>query len=190
MPFGLQIALLPWMLLLLFLCLFVAVANFWRITEIWRRSRPSIGGFVAHIGMALLLGGLILSRGFERTEKLIVREDRVERALDYAIQFKGLTDPTLKDRDGKALFQVIGREGSFIARPGLYYTMQGEEEKPTVWPHVERLATHDVYFALEPPQTSVWEQAEAFKVGETRTIPHPTPTSPSTSAWSVRAKRA
>src|SRR5262249_43500774 len=66
--------LLPWMVFLSFLCIFAVVANFWRIAEISKRSSFfSWGGFIAHIGVSVLLAGLLLSRGFERKEEVMAK---------------------------------------------------------------------------------------------------------------------
>jgi cytochrome c-type biogenesis protein CcmF len=164
--FGFHLALLPWMMFLLFLCLFVAVANLWRAVELARRSRSSLGGFTAHFGLAMLLAGLILSRGFEHKEQVIVPADRAVRALDYVISFEGVTDEKLKDRDGKVRFAVAGERDRFVARPGLYYYPSNDGEKAQVWPHIQRQLSHDVYFTLHPPAFAHWEEPEWLKVGE------------------------
>lgn len=170
-PFGL-FPLVPWMLCLLFVCLLAMVANLWRMGEVVRRSPVSLGAFLSHFGLAVLLGGLILSRGFERKEQVFVQEGTPGVALGYQINFVGPTS-TWNDRDNKVLFEVVEPGGTkFTARPGHYYTFNpGQEPQPMVWPHVQHKVSHDVYVALHPqiidgevtPPT-------AFKVGETKTL--------------------
>lgn len=169
-PMG-RVPLLPWMAFLTFTCVFVCVSNLWRAIEIGRRSKLGIGGFVSHLGFAILLAGLILSRGFERKERMYIREQQPATALDYTIAYKGPTDPEMRDRNGKLLFDVSGPEGKWTAEPGLYYkqSMEGEDE-PMVWPHIKRSLGHDVYISLLPPVIFVWEKPESMKVGETKTI--------------------
>src|SRR4029077_5638789 len=64
---------------------------------------------------------------------------------------------------------VSGPNGGFEARPGLYFIPQNDGQIQTVvWPHVEHMGTHDLYFALGQPQNDVWEEPPSFKPGETR----------------------
>lgn len=171
-PFHTRISLLPGMLVLIFLCIFVVVGNVWRISEIYRRARMSMGGFIAHAGLAVLMAGLIISRGFEQKEQSYVREGSPATALGYTIKFDGLTRQSMEDRDGKVRFLVTSPTGdAFVAQPGLYY-YPGDKGQPTamVWPHVEKQASHDIYFSLAPPEIYAWAEPEAFKPGEARTF--------------------
>jgi cytochrome c-type biogenesis protein CcmF len=170
MPWG-QAPLLPWMAFLTFLCLFCAVTSVWRITELSKGSKLGWGGFVAHFGLATLLAGLILSRGFEQKQRVFLREGEPQQALDYTITYKGATDPNMRDRNGRVLFDVKSESTSFEARPGLYYraTPQGEDE-PMVWPHIHREFSHDVYFTLHPPVIFVWEKPERLTPGQSKEI--------------------
>lgn len=174
-PFGSKLPLVPWMVVLIFVCLFVAVANVWRVVEMSRRTRMSSGGFVSHFGLAVLLGGLILSRGFEQKEQAGIQPGDTVKMLDYTVTYRDMSKPELSNRDNKVLFDIVGPEGEkFTARPGLYYydqqTKDGVESKPQVWPHVERQLSHDIYFNMRPPVIEVWETPQRFKPGETRTI--------------------
>jgi cytochrome c-type biogenesis protein CcmF len=170
-PFGIQAPLLPWMLFLIFCCLLAAVSNLWQMFELRNRLKLSLGGFVSHFGIALLLAGLIISRGFERKEDQLVQEGTPTRLLDYVVEYQTHTSE-LVDRDNKVLFQVSGLHGGqFVARPGLYYFRGGDgEPKPMVWPHIQRQASHDIYFTLHPPVWELWEKPETFKPGERRTL--------------------
>jgi cytochrome c-type biogenesis protein CcmF len=174
MPFGLRMATLPWMAVLLLVCAFALIANLWRLVETLKRAPGSVGGFVAHLGLAVLFTGLIVSRGFERTERMWVRGDQPEKGnLGYTLAFKEMTGKSLYDREGKVLFTVTPPNGEpFTASPGLYYqrAMDGGEDKPMVWPHIQRYAAHDFYLSLGAPILSAWEKPEWFKVGETKTI--------------------
>jgi len=203
MPFNLQIEILPWMMILLGMCLFTIVANIWRIAEMVKRSKTSLPAFLSHMGVATVLAGLILSRGFEKKEQLIVQEGRPVSALGYQISLAGSTiyQPSvmtmkkadreamekdvregmsphdashkysipekdielhtkgdLMNRNNKVVFNLKGPDGEFQVRPGLYY-MKGNdgENRPMVWPHIERNPFHDVYFTLHPMELNASE---------------------------------
>lgn len=170
-PFGLLLPQLAVIGLLFWLCLFVLVANTGRIQQGLKRSKMTLGGFVSHIGIAVLLGGLLLSHGLERKERVFVREGAPSDALGYRFEYKGLSRQEIDDRDNKVLISVTGPNGrSFEARPGLYY-YPGQEGQMTamVWPHIERSLTHDVYLSLREPITEVFAEPVKLKPGETKT---------------------
>lgn len=167
---GAAIPLLPWMMFLLFLCLFSVIANTIRVLDLAKRSPFGTGAFVAHVGLAVLMGGLILSRGFERKESVFVQEGVPTRALEYVINYQGITGDDLMSRDTKAKFELIGPNNEKLDfRPGLYYFMEGNEQKPMVWPHIERHLSHDLYFSLHPPIMSAWESPQMIATGESKT---------------------
>ena len=167
----LEISTVFWVAFLVFLSFFAVIANTWRIIETIRRAPMSIGGFVSHIGLAVFMAGMAMSRGLEKREQLQVQRSRPAQGLGYVVTLKEDPDPEqLYNRDNKVLFEVSGPEGKFEARPGLYYTDSNEGPKPMVWPHIQRFGTHDVYFALGAPAMNYWKQPESFKPHETRTI--------------------
>jgi cytochrome c-type biogenesis protein CcmF len=170
-PFGGTWPVVPVVAALMFLCFFTAVAALWRTIELAGKMKLSVGGFIAHAGFALLLGGLILSRGFEKKTRTFVQAGSPATALDYSVSFRKLEGKNLFDRDGQAVFELTGMgQRPFEMRPGMYYYEQGEELKTQVWPAIRSMPDHDVYMALFPPVTDVWEAPQPFRVGETRTI--------------------
>lgn len=171
-PMGIKAVGLAWLVFLGCLCLFVVVANVWRLVEMRRGAKLGLGSFVSHIGVAVLVAGLILSRGFERHGETVIMQDHPGRTLAYSISYKGMTSD-LYDRDNKVEFEVRDpHDGKllFVASPGLYYVRTpGGEENPMVWPFIKRSAGHDVYFTLQPPQTEGSAPIQ-FKPGETKQI--------------------
>ncbi len=173
MPFGIEMPLMPWMAVLLFVCTFTSVANIWRIVEIFKRSKLGIGGFVSHIGVAVLMTGMIISRGFEQKDSnVVVPNGGPTKILGYSISFDKLQQKNLYDRDGKVIFNVEGPDGQkFQATPGLYY-YQTEDGSPTamVWPYVEKFLSHDFYMAMNKPEIYAWQKPLDFTEGQTRII--------------------
>lgn len=170
-PFGLHVPLALWMLVLLFSVVAVIVANVWRVTEIVRRSPMGVGGFVAHLGLAVLLGGLILSRGYERKEQITVRDGAPASALGYTVAYKGVTSKDFFDRERKVEFDVTKPDGThFIARPGHYRHGSPDDPKDQVWPYIEHYPTHDVYLAMSPPQIQATEEPVHLKPGESKDL--------------------
>lgn len=179
-PGGLQVPLKPWVLFLAFLCVFAAAANLWRLGALWKRGRSSAGGFLAHIGVAVLMAGLIVSRGFEqKSEVVLVEKDGAGSALGYVIRYQGRSiekgDPSdyLFDRRNKMLFNVRGHGEEFLADPGLFYVRNTESPEATpnqmVWPSIHQRLTHDIYFTLRSEEFDIGEP-QMLKPGETKTF--------------------
>lgn len=179
-PAGLEVPLKPWVLFLGFLCVFAAVANLWRLGSLWKRGRSSAGGFLAHLGVAVLMAGLIVSRGFEQKSTVVlVEKDGAGSALGYVIRYKGRSiekgEPSdfLFDRNNTMLFDVRGHGEEFVANPGLFYVRNAQDPESTpsqmVWPSIHQRLTHDVYFTLRSEEFDIGEP-EMLKPGETREI--------------------
>ena len=170
MPFNTATPALPWIAFLLFLCVFVAVSSLWRIFELGKRAKLSLGGFVAHLGLATILAGLIVSRGLESHEKTFMRADEAVTLLGYSISQQGFSGD-LMDRSNKALFNLKSTDEEIKADPGLYYYKDGQgEDHAMTWPHIQRYPTHDLYLALHEPIYSVWKEPVWFKEGESQKI--------------------
>jgi len=173
MPFHFHMMLMPWMAILIFVCVFTAIANIWRVVETFKRSKLGIGGFVAHVGIAVLMSGLIISRGFEQKDgNVVIPNGGPTKILGYTITYKELQQKSISDRDGKVIFSVEGPDGQhFDATPGLYY-YQGDDGAPTamVWPFVMKYFAHDFYMAMNKPEMFAWQKPLDFKEGQSRTI--------------------
>lgn len=169
-PGGLEIKGLPWMLFLIWLCSFVLVGNLWQIAELAKRSKLGVSPFLAHVGIGVLMAGLIVSRGFEQKEQTIVMEGHPGRALSYGIRFAGLTSHD-KDRNNKVRLEFVDLKKPdktlFTATPGYYLSVAPDgRENPMVWPSIHRGVLYDTYVSLAPPQTEASEQLD-MTVGKT-----------------------
>ncbi len=173
-PFGLSAPRIPWVMFLFYLTSVAIVGNLWRLGEMFRRSKTGVGGFIAHMGVATVLAGLVLSRGLEQKEQVLVMDGTPAQGLGYTISYAGMTSNPETDRDNKVEFivdkaQANGQNSTFTARPG-YFLTTGEDGSPTpfTWPHIQRGPTNDLYLSLQAPVFSLWDQPQQFKVGETK----------------------
>lgn len=160
---------MPWMAVLTFLCVFALVGNFWRIGELSKRSKVfSLGGFVAHIGLAVLMAGLIFTRGFERKEQVIAQPGVTVPALDYQLTpglFKG---ESTEDRNGQLPVEITGPSGlRLTAMPGLYWIPREDGKQQTQrWPSIKHYLSHDLYLALGDPVMTMWPDAVHLEPGQ------------------------
>jgi len=192
MPFHYKMLLMPWMAILMFVCIFTSVANIWRVAEIFKRSKLGIGGFISHLGVAMLMAGLIISRGFEEKESdVVVPGGGPTKILGYSIAFDKLENKSLTDRDGKALFAIEGPDGQhFEADPGLYY-YPGDDGAMTamVWPYIQRHLAHDFYMAMSKPEIYAWQTPLDFQPGQTRIIKSASDEDPNDPGMTVTYKK-
>lgn len=148
LPFHVSVPVIPWILLLAGLSIAVIVSSFWRITEIWKQSKVSSAAFLMHIGVAVLMAGLIISRGFEQKVRLFVQEGAHDVGLGYFVAYKGQTSNNT-DRNNKVLFDVRRGKEHWVAAPGYYLVTNGDgQTNPMVWPYIEHRPLYDMYFAL------------------------------------------
>lgn len=172
-PGGLEIKGLGWIMFLVSVCILAIVGNVWRMLELRKAQKMSWGPFVSHMGICVLLAGLIISRGFEKHGQTVVMEDHPGQTMSYAIKYKGMTS-NLRDRNNKVLFEVYDVHGGtkplFTVDPG-YYNAAGQngEDNPMVWPAIKRFAFHDFYFTLHPPQKEASDPL-SFEKGEKKNI--------------------
>ena len=175
LPFKGHMPLVPWMLLLMFLCIFALVGNIWRIAEMSKRAKVfSFGGFVAHIGVAVLMGGLIISRGFERSEQVVAQPGEPVSAFGYTLipgHWQGLTEG---DKNGKLPVEISNADGlRLTALPGLYWlpTMNESTGQPNSmrWPFIDHSFSHDLYLSLGDPIMTVYPGSKKFEKGQTDT---------------------
>ena len=167
---------LSWIVFLVGICYFVFVANAWRILDLWKRSKLGTAPFLAHMGVAILMAGLIVSRGFEQKDSAVVMKDHPGRLLSYEVRYAGMTSTT-EDRNNKVRLEMFNphtgsKTPEFTATPGLYYVEMADGQKNAmVWPHIQRGLLMDTYIALGQPQTDASQdismsQGETIRFGE------------------------
>lgn len=165
MILGREVNIVPWVVFLAALCIAVIVASIWRVAELFKRSKMSAAAFLSHISVAMLMAGLIVSRGFERKEQILVQEGSPGIGLGYLVSYKGNTG-NVRDRNNKLLFEVRNQTDRFTATPGMYYLQHEEGKQETmVWPHIQRYPFYDIYFSLQPPVTDASGEV-TLKAGE------------------------
>jgi len=173
-PNGMKVSLMPWVTFIIGLCLFVGVANIWRIAELWKKSKPSIGGFIAHIGVATAMAGLIISRALEHKQTYVLQEQQPSFSIDanslpYTLTLQEVDPQTLFDKNNRLQLDVVGDGGKYTVHPGFYYRndiQKGLEQM--AWPAIHRELSHDSYFALQGQQLQATPEPINLKPGETK----------------------
>ncbi len=164
-----QVKGLAWIMTLVGICIFVLVGNLWRVADMFKRSKMGVAPFIAHIGVAVLMAGLIISRGFEQKGQSIVMQDHPGRLLNYEVRYVGMTSNE-HDRNNTLKLDIYDPHSKgaplFTATPGLYKVTMGDGTESTmVWPFIKRGLLMDTYVSLGQPQTDVSQEVN-LKVGE------------------------
>jgi cytochrome c-type biogenesis protein CcmF len=156
-PFGESHAVVTWVLFLSWLCLFVAVASFWRMMESLKKSRQTVGAMMAHFGIALALLGLVFSRGFEQKAEVIVHPSEGPTAFGYSLETLEQTSQ-FSDRNNKIPIRAVSATDEITATPSLYYYPGNDgEPTPMAWPSIVMRPLYDYYFAISEPVFDVTE---------------------------------
>lgn len=165
--------------------LFVALSNAMLTYKVMRAKPLNAGGWLAHVGMGLLIIGVIVSNTFERTARVTVTENEPPRDFfGYRIACEGMTgkpqdirpvdasyDPhnTVKLRvtppgvdDGKASSNMDnnGEAKTFILEPRWFIHNVGKaypwKLERMRWPSINKYVGHDLYVGLANDAEYEW----------------------------------
>ena len=169
--------------LLASLGLFAALSNSMLAYRVLRAKPLNAGGWLAHVGMGLLVIGVVVSNTFERTVRVTVTEG--EPAKDfygYKIGVEGMTgkapairpydasyDPhnSVKLRvtppgvdDGKSSSGNEGEAKTFVLEPRWFIHNLGKaypwKLQRMRWPSIQKYVGHDLYVGLADDASYEW----------------------------------
>jgi len=158
------------------LMLFVGSAAFGLISNViiafrqYRSGWTHLGGPVAHIGIGLLLIGIIGSGKFDQTSQVILVPNQPQDIYGYHLTFKGIDDT--KGIKQRVLIEVSDGKSSYMAQPRLYFSEYNQSVMRE--PDIKVYPLSDLYLSpmdLKMPEHehSHGEQHELTK-GETKSI--------------------
>ena len=156
-------------LILMFVSFLAVIGN---LTVLYKRSKAgwkSLGGFVTHMGVGLMLVGIITSSGYSRSVKLNLPENEAKDAFGYKFAFLGTEGDTLNQKS--ALKVNVEKGGnSFIAKPKLYFSEYNQAYMRT--PYIKITPLYDLYLAPLENQTGeeTGENMILLKKGEAKEV--------------------
>jgi len=133
-------------LVFLFVSLFAFVSNLVKTVEEARKARlRAAGGYLAHVGLGLMLAGIITSSAFDRSEKVVLPLGEAREVLGYTLTFRGIEKPTPTAKDAM-LVEVTDESGrTYTARPRMFKNEKSNQLVAN--PDVRVRLTHDLYIA-------------------------------------------
>jgi cytochrome c-type biogenesis protein CcmF len=160
----------PIYLVLVFVALLALVSNLFIFIKRGKRGLRFAGGYLTHLGVGLLLLGIITSSGYSKSAKLTLPINQTKEAFGYKFTYLGIDSASI---GGKEALKVKVEKGnkSFLARPILYYSefTHGMLKHPDIKTNL----LSDLYLApLESSQPGEGEEESifTFQKGETRKI--------------------
>ena len=108
------------------LMLFVGTAAFGLISNViivfrhYRSGWQTIGGPIAHIGVALMFIGIVGSGSFDETTRLLLPSGKAQSAFGYEFTFRGVPDQS--SEKPKIVIDVADGKQSYAASPSLYFS--------------------------------------------------------------------
>jgi cytochrome c-type biogenesis protein CcmF len=111
--------------------------------EIRAKKFRVAGGYLAHVGLGLMLAGIVTSSAYDRSEKVVLTLNESKQVMGYTLTFKGVDKPTPTAREAMLVEVRDGGGGSYMARPHLFRNEKSNQLVAN--PDVRMHLTHDVY---------------------------------------------
>jgi cytochrome c-type biogenesis protein CcmF len=159
----------PLYLIFLFVSFLTVCGNLWVLLKRVKVGWKPLGGYLTHVGVGLLLIGIITSSGYSRSVKLNLPENETGEAFGYKFTYLGTESDTLSQKN--ALLVKVEKGGnSFIAQPRLYFSSYNQGYMRT--PSIKINLLSDLYLAPLEHQTGeeAGEESVTLKKGESKEI--------------------
>ncbi len=125
---------------------FALLSNLFKTVEEIRQHRlRTAGGYLSHVGLGLMLVGIITSSAYDRTTKVVLPLGQARQALGYTLTFKGVEQSTPTARQAMIVEVKSPGGGTYEAHPHLF---RNEKTKQLVAnPDVRVHLTRDLYIS-------------------------------------------
>jgi cytochrome c-type biogenesis protein CcmF len=135
------------------------VVNFMTLRKIIRKGLLYSGGYIAHIGLAILFAGVLGSTGYTQSQMLILPRGENVEAFGYQFNYKGIV--TEGDNNYPEIIVSSG-EKTFTARPNLYLAGGRLMRSPAI----HRNITRDLYISPLEVQSDVKREDLTLAAGQ------------------------
>jgi cytochrome c-type biogenesis protein CcmF len=139
------------MIILYFLFFFTAffslVTNSILLVRRFKSGFRLIGGYITHIGFALMLIGIIFSSSFGSRMKTAVSMGSTKEALDYTVYFKN-HEPTIP-KEQRSYFELSKGDKTIHAYTDSKEMIRGNQIQYVRTPYIYKYPHKDLYLSLE-----------------------------------------
>jgi cytochrome c-type biogenesis protein CcmF len=152
---------------LVFFAVFTLAANVQTLILFPHKIGWKMGGHMAHVGLGVLLIGILSSSAFSASKKLTLAKDKPAEVLGFALTYSGMAGD-MDQKDNSLNIQVERAGKKFEARPKIYIDkMTGGTMKS---PYVQAGILSDLYIAPEQVETEAPGSLIRLAKGEADTI--------------------
>jgi cytochrome c-type biogenesis protein CcmF len=160
----------PIYLILMFVALLALVSNLFIFIQRGKRGLKFAGGYLTHLGVGLLLLGIITSSGYSESIKLTLPINEAKEAFEYKLTYLGIDSASVGEKEALKVRVEKGNK-SFLARPKFYYSefTHGMLRHP----HIKINLLNDLYLApleFSHPGGGEEESVFTFQKGESKKI--------------------
>jgi len=134
-------------LIFFFAALFAFITNLVYIVRHRNGSFRTKGGYLAHVGFATLLIGIMLSSSFGDKTKITIPEGESKSALGYDVKFVGTE--RVSDKEELTNFEVKKGNNTFAAHSVTKAMGRGDNVQYARTPHIKKYLLSDLYLSLE-----------------------------------------
>jgi len=160
----------PIYLILMFVAILAFVGNLFIFVKRGVKGLRFAGGYLTHLGVGLLLLGILTSSGYSRSNKLSLPLNETKEAFGYKFTYAGIDSAST---GGKNVVEVKVQKGdkNFTARPEFYYSefTHGMLRHP----YIKTNLLEDLYLAplkFSHQGENEEESVFTFQKGETKKI--------------------
>lgn len=162
--------------------LFLSIAAFFAlytnldfiIRKVVQKPR-SLGAYSAHLGVALLIFGIIGSAGFAITEQMRLKEGDTSHALGYKFTFdsKERIEQHYSDREKYKYHITVEKDGKTeVLKPVIYWSNFNNWQSPFLEPGIKTYANKDIYLSPKAVETSLDIPYMSMQKGEMSPVPY------------------
>ncbi len=163
---------------LMLLAVFAILSNAVLVWKLAKGNRMSLGGYLTHVGVGLMLLGAAADNFYEQKAQAVLTNGISAQMFGYKVSYVGMTHPDgeMGDRNAVRLkFEHLKTGRSFEARPIYFYDMHNPmQPRRVAEPHVYKRPHYDLYIAIGSDGGGVIERVKdtgktlPIKRGETK----------------------
>jgi cytochrome c-type biogenesis protein CcmF len=143
---------------LMFASFFALLTNFDLLIRNVAKNPKSIGSYLSHIGLVLVILGAVISGGYSATKQIRLKLNETKEALGYNFTFTGYNqiETEFQDRE-KYMYHVnIEKDGNTnVASPIVYWSDFNERQSQFLEPGVYTKAEKDIYISPKAIEAEV-----------------------------------
>lgn len=149
---------------LMLLTVFATLSNAILVWRLAKRSPMSMGGYLTHVGVGLVLLGAAASAFYEQKAEAVLTNGMTAEMFGFRVSYAGMTHPDEelgKNNAVRLKFESLNGGKSFEARPVYYFdTHNPMQPRRVAEPHIYKHALYDMYIAIGSDGAGVIERMQ------------------------------